>query len=196
MSDFNGFANSNNIGLNWVSRGKINNTDTQVANLCASLSSKFLLASTIPTNKIYKSIDNGDNWAILSTLLGSVTRSSFLFNVIDNIWLCGAGNASGAFIYRSNDDGLTWSLVKSIGGGNGSFYSVVKLQSGRIIVGSAYSTIYYSDDLGLTWNLLYTFDSGTVIYSLCNNPITNSLLAFVSTSLYIYRSMDGGITWS
>ncbi len=97
---------------------------------------------------------------------------------------------TGQGIFRSTDDGVTWTNVEP--NSNGS--TVRSLSNPSVIYTAAGCNLYKSIDAGQTWNATYTNSApcATVIAISPSDP--NTVMLFDGYAEY--RSADGGITFS
>lgn len=93
------------------------------------------------TAKPYKTTDGGDTWIVQTNITLSNTNDVF-FN--DNLNGFITRNNE---LYRTNDGGLTWSLIPGVAAGAGRFSNKI---SEQIFLAGGRS--YQSTDAGETWN--------------------------------------------
>jgi hypothetical protein len=120
-----------------------------------------VLAGTNNSARIYKSLDNGQNWTQVIALGSSTDSVNAFAKVSSTGYLLAAvsGGATAQGIWRSLDHGATWTKVKShpSGAGNG-YYDITAIQGGSNLVavgaGTAfpYSPIVITHDQGVTWS--------------------------------------------
>lgn len=155
------------------------------------------------TGGVYKSTDRGDSWADASQGIAALAISSVAIDPQDtsNIY-AGTGDASGGYLYRTQDGGVTWSrgyytinpppyeqqvydfsAIKAI--------AVDPLDSQKLYMVA--TNFYTSTNQG---ERFYKVD--TVEY-----PASIAIAAHASSPIYvgtsfkgIYKSADGGQTWA
>jgi photosystem II stability/assembly factor-like uncharacterized protein len=94
----------------------------------------------------YLSIDNGDNWSIISIINNNTLLNSFA--IIDNNLFIGSNDTSG--IYISHDNGLNWSQKKILDYSKPD-YGFKLLAYDNYLFAGAYSGVYLSLDFGENW---------------------------------------------
>ncbi len=108
----------------------------------------------------------------------------------------------GTGIYKSRDQGVTWSLLTGTGlppGQSGFELAVASGTHGQRIYAEARGAgrdaggIYRSDDGGNTWNLA-TSEIGSAGGSVYVDPVNPDVVYLMGTS--VYRSVDGGHTFA
>ncbi len=163
-------------GVTWTQQNTAGFTDT--ASWCDGVhffDANIGIAFGDPSNtsattfEMYRTTDGGTTWTTVSTpaiTAGDYGYSGELFAVGDNMWF---GTATGK-IYRTNDKGATWTKLNSpiadFGHSNNS------TTSGKI---------YFSDALnGILISTKYSSTASTATV----------------TSRKLYKTTDGGTTWS
>ena len=130
-------------------------------------------------NGIFKSTDGGYNWSYFGfqekTVFGICKTSS-------GILLCGV---SGEGMYRSTNEGLSWTLTLPTG------YIPDILESGKgILLAGTNNGIFRSTDNGLNW--VYSMSESA--FSLAESPIDGAIYAATPSALY--RSSNSGTSWT
>jgi len=141
---------------------------------------------------VLKTTNGGTSWVNLNT---SIIQD--LYSVIfidDNVGLV---FGDGGRIYKTTNGGSTWTQ-KTSGTSNAFLTSYLFNNNTTIFAAGASGTIKRSLDAGETWS---TVTSGTTedINSISFDEATNSTGFFVGNNAvvsYIYKSNDGGSTWS
>ena len=181
----NGVYRSTNDGLSWqqlaMTAGiEVRDLETKSGTIFASTKDYGLV----------KSLDNGDTWAGASS---SVPESNVgAFTITNNgTMLLGVKGANG--LYRSSDDGNSWTLTNFPM--NYRVYSLT-VASNSIFAGTAefLDGIYKSIDDGATWQKLSNASASYEYYS--NGIFTSDgklLIGVLNTG--IYGSADMGNTW-
>jgi len=167
---------STDNGMNWIAR---NNgfDDIYVHGLAAKGTTLF--AGT--ADGIYKSVDSGATWSLLSAALYH-TYSILIYG--DYIF---AGTGHG--IYVSNDNGQSW--VSSYNGLSSSIivsFAVI----GTTIFAGTLTGVSITSDTGASWN-----SSGLPFTDFIHSMATYDSAIYVGTSIHgVYMSKDLGITWN
>ena len=156
-----------------------------VYGLCQLINGTIL--ATVNGGTIFKSLDNGATWSLLSSV------GSFIFGITQLTTGINAGyvltGGNGGSIYQSVDNGSTWTHVSSIGGGN--CRDITQLTNGDILAVSSNGYVYKSTNNASTW------DSGTYVTSTLLNSIAliNSDVYTTSYNGYVFKSSNNGSTW-
>lgn len=182
---------------------------------------KFIITSSGTTTKVFTKInaDTAETETVYTSAAdgsGNITAAIRLSD--DTLLFAGAiisgGSDMYAAVYRSIDDGETWSVINvslrpDVGSNPSNPWSIrsfVQLSTGTVLalvgtyedVSDIISNIYSSSDSGATWTLL----SSPVMQT---KPImclgdSDVLIVGTDSSSYgideIYRSIDGGENWS
>lgn len=208
------FTKTSNGGTTWTA-GSINigNTSLRITNISgvnATTAWVGAFNSTSGMGGVWKTSDGGATWTnqkMLSTPNESWTNYVHFFDV--NNGIVGGDPENGEFeIYTTSDGGTTWTRVPAANlpdpltneyGYNAGYYSV----GNNIFFYTDKGRIYKSTDKGLNWTALATnsligdfggsTESGDMAWSDAN---TGMILKRTSTTLNLYRTTDGGTTWS
>lgn len=147
---------------------------------------------------VYRSADGGATWAaqpkhfsnIIHKLLVDPTNGNVIYVFVGNVGL-----------WRSSDQGDNFSLVSSAPATTGVTASAISSDGAQIVVGTASGDIYVSADRGATWSqrspivtspfLGYTYATAIAI-----DPTNRNVLVAGMINAGLYRSMDGGMTWT
>jgi len=129
---------------------------------------------------VYKSINNGSNWALTGLSNTAITE---LFTNGNDVYA--AIPAIG--VKKSSDLGLTWTMT-SLPIGQNCFIT----NAGTIFSGNGSIGVFRSTDDGLNWNLVVNGMRGQCIRTLG----TNSTTIFAGTELCgIFKTNDNGQNW-
>ena len=135
---------------------------------------------------VYRTVNNGWTWTRRSAGLppGGVSAMAMTTD--------GLRAVSGLALYRSADQGLSWSLV------NASlplrWVNEISADGARLY--AAGDQLLRSDDLGATWQKV--FDGQVTSVSAAGGrvlAVSAIALPFIGTSALIEASADGGVTW-
>jgi len=159
----------------------------------------------IDTNKVsglFKSIDNGNTWIKLDSVLGNGPILSFAKTKNKRVYII-KGNgayAIGGRIYKSDNEGLTWEKI------NASDYSIKWLGVSPFDYNKIYAVntfnneVYKSVDGGNNWNQISAFPASShgrftaFNISLVKDSV---LFALVDVQFYqaFYKSTNDGYSW-
>ncbi|TSA19230.1 MAG: hypothetical protein D4R74_00015 [Betaproteobacteria bacterium] len=189
---------SNDGGANWALTGGMAPGVTAIGTTRVNPSGSgldFMLASTY--DGLYKSTDSGLNWTLFGTGIVNPNGSSPNLNGVTVLYNATAGLAlftaeANSGVWRSTDQGVTWTLVKSgittsagVGSDGTNLYFPVDGEG-----------VYISADRGTTWTM---FASNAVLpgaRSVQRYTATNgSPLYYAQTYAGVYQSTDG-VTWN
>lgn len=168
----------------------------------------------VGSNGYWYSTDNGVSWNGPVALSG-VSFQTRGFKIGSVAYLATAGTSlidggSSAFLYKSTDDGLTWtrfSEIRNAGEPQISETGVCYLGNNRVMAihrdsGADTNTyVHFSEDGGLTWGAAqdYTTQLGALGLPQLQN-LGNVLLLTARQSnqfqVVMYLSYDNGVTWS
>jgi uncharacterized repeat protein (TIGR01451 family) len=145
----------------------------------------------------YKSTDSGANWSASASGLNASTVNDFAVAPTAPNTVYAASNLG---VYRSTDGGTNWQLGGQVRTSTAPFFTravaVDPTNSAIVYAGtSGGSGVYKSTDGGLLFD---TKGSGLIIplvNSLAINPTTPTTV-FAGTQLGIFRSTDGGDSWT
>jgi glucose/arabinose dehydrogenase/photosystem II stability/assembly factor-like uncharacterized protein len=158
---------------------------------------------------ILKSQNDGVSWTRVFTGTGQ-TDSGFRAIAVDpaapgNVYAAGLADGGGA-VYRSQDGGLGWERVLTATGGDLLALTVNPVTPSTVYAGGYYredgtqvAAVYRSINGGTSWTRVYTATEGPgqQFTSLAVHPLTPTLVyAGTQTPKVVYRSDDGGDTWS
>lgn len=166
----------------------------------------FIGGNSLVNPVIWRSTDNGDNWALNYTHAGGAQYIKTFEQLANGDILAGSGNDGD--IIRTQNDGGAWATIGTIAGvASDGVNSLELLDNGNLLAGfregvNFTARIAVSTDSGVNWSTLYSFniDGGIVdILQLNSGTIlaTSATWGAVQTyPNYIYRSTDNGVTWS
>ncbi len=148
------------------------------------------------------STDGGSVWTQIESYLGDGAAIAISPHNPDVIFTCGYGYINNAYRIQTSyttDNGLTWirdTIMDSIARVNALIFD--PFVPNRILMGGDsiynYKLLLVSTDLGNTWEHTGNGLSG-IVYTLAASPRTPGLM-YAGTNQGLYRSTDGGISWS
>lgn len=157
---------------------------------------------------VWKSTDHGVTWTLLPSTTGFWNISKIVCDNSGYVYVGTLGSGSG--LQRSKDGGVTWTEITPSSPQRGSRITDVRISNtGRMHVTKGYSSTagqsgyFYTDNPGtvdsVTWNSPITAFSN-VQYN-CEITVSgNTLYALPTNSSsltpQIYKSIDGGLTWT
>ena len=125
---------------------------------------------------IARSIDNGNTWQVVPSIITNAGESI----VSDNVIIVAEDN----FIWRSTDDGMSWDVVEQFAlTGISSF-----AKAGTKLFGAATTGIQTSTDNGASWSF-EPFSNGAYSFS------SNGSTIYLGSSSKVFKSTDVGATW-
>jgi hypothetical protein len=162
-------------------------------------------------NKLFKTVDRGENWKVISPDLTAMpdARSSAIVSidesplVPDVIW---AGTNDGN-VFLTKSGGARWIQLNDKISGAPKNYWVKRIEASNHVLGRAYVAfdghrnddqspyIYVTDDFGETWkNISNGLPEGSVY--VVREDYKNPDLLFAGTEFSVYISLDRGETWT
>ncbi len=172
------------------------NTWYPVTGLANGLNTSFLAVSNVVKENMYawvivgsqanffKSIDRGRNWVNITPGLRVPSISSIMLNSFGHIFML--YRESG--IYRSLDNGLSWTPYDNLLGRDLYINSMLIDSGNHIFAGSSYWGVYMSIDYAQNWQKLTGGISNDSVKSLALSP--SGYLFAVTNSGGIFRSKD------
>ncbi len=153
------------------------------------------------TGGIWNTIDNGVSWQKQTTTQfsdpASYTDFVHFWDANNGVAL---GDAVGDYfeIYTTNDGGATWNTASSpIATGDFSFFNGYAVSGDSVWVGTSLGGILKSTDKGLNWTFLTALPAGTdFIADRFTFSDTNKGLLLLVNTQQIYKTVDGGTTWT
>ncbi len=162
-------------------------------------------------NRLFKSVDRGDNWKWISEDLTNDPENQFTAIVsVDEspvkpgvIW---AGSNDGN-VWLTRNGGVTWNKLNKNIPGYPEKYWVKRIEASNHVAGRAYLVfdghrnddrepyIYATENYGETWmRINNNLPSGSVY--VVREDYHNPDLLFAGTENYVFASLDRGMTWS
>ncbi len=154
-------------------------------------------------DSLYRSKDNGNNWQIV--LKNNFWNTSFLLSATGSIFIYSQANGNSAFLWRSTDDGDTWTDIIShfplLANSTDLFRGSIT-PSGELIFTEQDSSYFsYSTDNGDTWKrqsiLPYIFNGNSLVQGMKNGYLYCIAHYWKMNKEYgaTIRSTDNGKTW-
>lgn len=143
------------------------------------------------TAALLKSTDGGSTWSTVNSSMGaSIVKVHPVSGVVY------AGNSTG--FYRSTNGGVNFTPINSL---PVTAMDVISTQPDRVYIGTSEPKIHVSTDSGLSFTVKTTTgipaDRDVVSFSVSRqNAAYMVVAAMSSTTCNLYRSTDGGSTWS
>lgn len=198
-------SNSSKRGpSNWSSMGPFitysqnsNELDKNHKNIYSvdhSLTNPNLLICGTEAGGVYKSIDKGENWTLITKDLNYVGSHTVvkIHPTNENVFLITSGNR----IFRSTDAGITWIEVANTGGSGHEIKFKPDNPNVAFYVGD--SGLFHSTDAGISWSNLFTSEKTWDIDFHPGDP--DKIYILVSNESekrsVVYRSDDGGNNWA
>ncbi len=150
---------------------------------------QVLYAASTSERGIIKSTNSGDTWAEAN--LGLTQRDVYTIAIDpkDHRHLL-AGTAGG--IFRSINGAVSWS---SIDKENISKLQIYKIYfASKLVLAGTNRGLYFSEDNGTTWQPSPSEVSSIGIFDIVSHPDSGHI--FFAGTRGVYRSVDGGRTWS
>ena len=142
------------------------------------------------TGGVWKSIDGGTNWTVLTDNLSNIDVYSLAIDPTTSstyFW----GSTSGT-IFKSIDSGATWNLIADTGVGNVNKILIDPTNVNKMYCSVEYGGIFKSTNGGTDWTLINS--SATNGYDVEFKPgDTNTIYA---SGNQFFKSIDGGATFT
>jgi photosystem II stability/assembly factor-like uncharacterized protein len=177
-TDNNKVFRSTDDGASWTeSQTGFNNSYVQ--SICVTRSSLVAIAD----GALMRSTDGGTHWI----QQGALTNLSKLVSVgLDTVYAIADG------LYRSADEGLSWSRVEVPFGQSYPTYIAVT-RNGHLFVGAATNVVYRSLDAGASWTVIAPQPAVDRVFLLAANE--NGLLVVGNDDYALRVSSDNGTNW-
>ncbi len=143
------------------------------------------------TGGVWKSVDGGASWTVLSDNLSNIDVFALAIDPTDSdtyFW----GSTSGT-IFKSTNGGATWSLLSDIGGGTVNKILVDPTNAMKIYASVQGNGLYKSTDGGVTWSSIYFVATGTG-YDFEFKPNDPNVVYASGSAFYV--STNGGASFS
>jgi len=139
---------------------------------------------------LYKSIDSGESWNLLSLQSTFVLKAGEKYNNSDIII---AGYSSNVGVRRSIDGGLTWETVSLNSGFMKGFATTPANPEKMFLCGSSMSSsAFVSSDDGSSWQAIGPAGAGEGIYV---SPLDEDFI-LLGHENGLYKTINGGTDWT
>jgi len=139
---------------------------------------------------LYVSEDGGGQWSLVSEDVPPGSNS--ILELPDGTLLLGATDQG---ILRSEDGGKTWSWSQSRTGIDlGAIYTIRGDPQGKRLYAGNDHGVYVSTDSGRTWSATALDDTWVIAVGV--DPSDPNIVLAVNRNGELYRSIDGGSSWS
>ena len=181
---------SSDKGKSWTSKSNGLPSDFAIFDLVKTNSNLYVCGS----RGIYHSSDDAENWKDIS-VPGMIQATAVI--AMGDTLLSSIVTLTDAGVYRSIDNGTTWSLIDTLSGltdariRNFFIYQNTLFAASNGDVGTG--NIYLSTDHGTSWTAANGLEDlgGNTAYNFF--PFNNIL--FLATSNGVYKSVDNGLNW-
>jgi hypothetical protein len=168
-------------------------------------------AAGIDGSGLYFSRDSGNSWTMPG---GSTFAHSDVMSIgigpIGNVWLVIARTPAGEGIWRSEDDGASWSMRQSLSSISHAHPYIIQMQPAdpyiwwAAVPGLPSGALYRSEDTGLTWTMVTSLTSPGLPADLGPNPVlafstSNPKVCYLTAGtspMRVYKSGNDGATWA
>jgi len=174
-------------------------------------------ATTLDQTKLYYTPNFGEHWLdVTPEGLDSPDNAGGMFFSFPNStlgWVCQSKIDSSSVLHSTNSSGKAWQTYNLVFPcGNMAF---INAQEGMIVsdmgvgAGSQYVSIYTTSDGGATWTEVFKHDPASIDdHGLPTSGIKSSFALLdnnialiggsrpMAGSLYLFRTVDGGISWN
>jgi len=196
---------SEDEGLSWTKAQNITG-EKEVMCMVEVSATGTLLLGTARDAEVWRSTDGGYTWTLAQTLETGF-GDNYIYTLVeapDGAILAGGiypNVASDAEVWRSTNDGVTWTKVATLAGAN-YIVSMAVAQNGYIVAGTdggfGDGEFWRSTDNGLTWTYIQDCTGNSAIYKLLSLPDGNLIAGTYDwgAQVEIWRSTDYGASWS
>lgn len=191
-SEGSGVYRSQNRGAAWVTSTPFANYDHGLV-FCVNPAGDIFVATNNANGgnditKIGRSTDDGVSYQNIPSYPQNASLNSMICTANGTIII--GTNKDG--LYRSKDDGATWTLLKFKSESDIATTCLLDAGNGTIFAGTKQDGIYVSKDYGDTWNLAFYDIFVSNITCLTSDKAGN----LYAGSVYgAYKSKDGGKNW-
>jgi len=193
--------------LPWVERGP-GNVGGRTRGLVIDLNDptgNTLLAGSVGGG-IWRSTDAGNNWRPLTDDVPRLSVTSIAQSPSNpDIFYAGTGEgfpngdaAIGDGILKSEDGGLSWTILPSTSGGTDFLFVnrvIVSDSDADLVLAAAQSGLWRSTDGGASWTQVLEPDSFRGFYQILSEPGNFSTQYAVEDGSGVWKSTDAGLSW-
>jgi len=190
LNQINRVSNWEQLGpLDWNQTSGWNPGVGRITSIAIDASNENHIIVGSPGGGVWKTLDGGVNWAVLTDNLSNIYVYSLAIDPTNsNIYYWGTGSG---IIFKSTDAGATWNQLADTGNGYVNKILIHPVNSAIMFCASQYDGIFKSIDAGLTWALIHP-DSATG-FDIEFKP-GNTNIIYASGNL-LFKSKDGGVTF-
>lgn len=151
---------------------------------------------------VWKTIDNGLNWVVLTDDLGSIASGDIAIDPANpNVLYYGTGELNysgdsqyGDGIFKSTNAGLNWSKVATATEvGTRISKIIVDPTNSNVVYSAGISGVFKSTNAGLNWINTLVLNTTSLNFSPANPMIIYA--ASGSGNCLIYKTTNGGVNW-
>lgn len=181
-----GVFRSTNEGASWIALDSGLTAQDQYSRgvLCLCFKGSNLFAGTVGTG-VALSSNNGASWTWTNTGLYSGTIVYAIISQAADLFI-----STNFGIYRSPDDGTTWTSVS--GALHGDIFSIMS-DGTNLFAGGQQTGLYISTDKGTSW---IPRNGGPTIFPQINAVVTSDSNIFVGTDAGLFLSTNTGASWT
>ena len=190
LNQINRVSNWEQLGpLDWNQTSGWNPGVGRITSIAIDASNENHIIVGSPGGGVWKTLDGGVNWAVLTDNLSNIYVYSLAIDPTNsNIYYWGTGSG---IIFKSTDAGATWNQLADTGNGYVNKILIHPVNSAIMFCASQYDGIFKSIDAGLTWALIHP--DSTTGFDIEFKP-DNTNIIYASGNL-LFKSKDGGATF-
>lgn len=157
-------------------------------------------------DKILRSTNGGTSWTEVAGGTGVGDQDKAIAvdptssnNVYAGNFQLGSKGASDSFVIKSTNGGTNWAHLPNpaVPGAELRAYAITLDSSGAVYVGgSGTPNVAKSNNGGTTWTDIRILGGSVFVYSLEIDPTNTSILYAGTFTHGIYKSVDGGVSWT